>query len=108
MPTRIRVVFNRKTTIGLASTYAKTQVPDRFPAETLFQFPQDVDLCDLLELVMKRRLQNAHVKHAFAQSDWCRMRSDKIADDFAPGVQDFGFMKTFLEPESLHQFRQNI
>ena len=44
----------------------KTDVPDRFSAEALLQPSQDVDLRHLLELVVQRRLEHAHIKNAFA------------------------------------------
>ena len=38
------------------STNPKPHVANDLPAKTLLQFPQDVDLRDLLEFVMQRRL----------------------------------------------------
>src|SRR2546425_4316874 len=59
------------------SPNAKPHVANGFPAKTPLQLPQDVNLGNLLELIVQRRLEHAHVENAFAQSDRCRVRCDK-------------------------------
>ena len=49
---------------------SETNVANGFPAEAFFQFSQNVELGNLLELVMQSRLENADVEDAFTQRDW--------------------------------------
>src|SRR5438477_7231864 len=36
------------------------------------------------------------------------MSGDKIADNLAPGIDDFRFVQTFLQAEPLHQLRKQL
>ena len=57
---------------------------------------------------MQRRLQDANIKHPFAQTHRSGMRCDKFTDNVRPRVDDFGFMQTFAQSEALNEFRQHI
>ena len=73
-------------------TNAKLDLANGFAPETLLQLAQDFRLRDLLELVMQRGLEYAHVKHAFAQIRWAGMRRDEVTDHRAPRFQNFRFV----------------
>ena len=51
------------------SADAETDIPDRFPAEASFQFSQDFDLGDLLELVVQGWLEHPDVENSVTQRD---------------------------------------
>jgi len=68
-----------------ASTGALTDIADHFATEALFQFSQDVNLGDVLELVMRSRLQHSHAKVAFHASD--RSMPELLRTEIANAVQ---------------------
>lgn len=47
-------------------TDPEPHVANSFAAEALFEFAQDVDLRDLLQLIVQGRLKNAHIENALA------------------------------------------
>jgi len=87
-------------------TDPEPHVANGLAAEALFEFTQNVELRDLLQLIVQGRLKNAHIEDALAQRDRSRVRGNKIAHDFRPRFDHFGFLQTLAQTKAMHQFRQ--
>src|SRR5687767_6126285 len=87
---------------------AEPNLADDFRSESLLEFPQDIRLRDLFELVMQRGLEHTHEKDARTQANRSRVRGDEVPDDLFPRIDHFGLLQALMEPELLHEFRQQV